>query len=265
MPLTERLRVYPSVRPEQARQPASQEGGEEEKKNSRRRRSEELLEIRKYFPGDDIRKVHWKVFAHTSELFLRIGEETPPPESRFLVILDAAPSAAVPKQVEAEYLDGLVERCAATVLELVGRGFQVFFTTSESGAPREITIEKNRELLGFLAGQWWSDRYALELPGQRYRQVLVYSSPGSGNLSRLLRELETRGWNVQLFLHDLSAPEKITARPRLRYLVLRPPVEELRSPGLIGPEELRSFREVLKQEVGRWTRKGKRQVFVETI
>jgi len=158
-----------------------------------------------------------------------------------------------------------VERCAATVLELVGRGFQVFFAASESGAPREITIEKNRELLGLLAGQWWSDRYALELPGQRYRQVLLYSSPGSGNLSRLLRELETRGWNVQLFLHDLSVPEEKAARRRLRYLVLCPPVEELRSPKLIGPEELRTFREVLNQEVGRWTRRGKRKVFVETI
>jgi uncharacterized protein (DUF58 family) len=143
--LTERLRVYPSVQPEQSRRPPSQEGGEEEKKKRRRRRSEELLEIRKYFPGDDIRKVHWKVFAHTSELFLRIGEETPPPESRFLVILDAAPSPAVPDRVAADYLDGLVERCAAAVLEMVGRGFQVFFATSESGAPREIKLEKNRK------------------------------------------------------------------------------------------------------------------------
>ncbi len=265
IPLSERLRVYPSVRPEQSRRPSSQEGGEEEKKKRRRKRSEELLEIRKYFPGDDIRKVHWKVFAHTSELFLRIGEETPPPESRFLVILDAAPSSAVPKQVEADYLDGLVERCAAAVLELVGRGFQVFFATSMSGAPREITLEKNRELLGFLAGLWWSHRYAPELPGQRYRQVLLYSSPGSGNLSRLLNDLETRGWSVQLFLHDLSAPEEKTARRGLRHLVLRPPVEELRPRGLIGPLELRAFREVLNQEVGRWTRGGKRKVFVETI
>ena len=265
IPLTERLRVYPSVRPEQSRRPPSQEGGEEEKRNRTKRRSEELLEIRKYFPGDDIRRVHWKVFAHTSELFLRIGEETPPPESRFLVILDAAPSSAVPKHVEADYLDGLVERCAATVLELVGRGFQVFFATSDSGLPREITLEKNRELLGFLAGLWWSRRYALELPGQRYREVLLYSSPGSGNLSRLLRELETRGGNVQLFLHDLSASEERTAGWGLRDLVLRPPVEEARSPGLVGPEELRAFRVVLNQEAGRWARRGKRKVFVETI
>jgi uncharacterized protein (DUF58 family) len=263
--LTERLRVYPSVQPEQSRRPPSQEGGEEEKKKRRRRRSEELLEIRKYFPGDDIRKVHWKVFAHTSELFLRIGEETPPPESRFLVILDAAPSPAVPDRVAADYLDGLVERCAAAVLEMVGRGFQVFFATSESGAPREIKLEKNRELLGFLAGLWWSERYALELPGQRYRQVLLYSSPGSANLSRLLSALETRGWNVQLFLQGLSAPEQKAAGQGLRYLVQRPPVVEERSPVLIGPEELRAFREVLNQEVSRWTRKGKRKVFVETI
>jgi len=112
---------------------------------------------------------------------------------------------------------------------------------------------------------WWSDKYDLELPGQRYRQVLLYSSPGSGNLSRLLSELETRGWNVQLFLHDLSAPEEKVAGRGLRYLVLRPPVEELRSSGFIDPEELQAFREVLNQEVSRWSRRGKRKVFVETI
>ncbi|MFQ3621285.1 MAG: DUF58 domain-containing protein, partial [Spirochaetales bacterium] len=39
----------------------------------------EELEIRKYIPGDDVRRLHWKLFAHSGELFLRVREEDPPP------------------------------------------------------------------------------------------------------------------------------------------------------------------------------------------
>jgi hypothetical protein len=265
MPLAERLQVFPSVRPEQLARASSLEGGQEQKKHRRKRRSEELLEVRKYFPGDDIRRVHWKVFAHTSELFLRIGEETPPPESRLLVILDAAPCPAIPARTRADYLDGLVERCGATVLELLGRGFQVFFAACDSGKPREITLEKDRELLGVLAGVWWSERYALELPHRYPHKVLLFSSPGSDNLPRLAGELEKRGWDVQLFFHDLIACEKKRGPRGIRRLLLRP-VEERHDPVQgIGAEELQAFREAMSREIGRWSRRGKWKVAVETI
>jgi len=263
--LAERLRVFPGVQPEAARRPPTLEGGQEENRGRRRRRSEELLEVRKYFPGDDIRKVHWKVFAHTSELFLRIGEETPPPESRFLVILDSAPTEVVPARVEADYLDSLVEICAATVLEVLARGYQVFFALCDSPQLRQVTVEKKLQLMGELAGVCWSDRYALELPRQNLYQILLFSSPGSANLPQVFGDLQKRGGEVKLFFPDLPLSAEEPHRSWIRNLVLRQAAEQSRAVQPLGSSELQSYRSQLDQEIIRWSRKGKWKVAVETI
>ena len=62
------------------------------------------------------------MFAHTDELFLRIGEEVPPPESRILFILDTTEGPFVPRSAAADYLDSLVESCASVMTHLVRRG-----------------------------------------------------------------------------------------------------------------------------------------------
>ena len=263
--LEEGLRVYPAVQPQASMRAPRMEDGREENRLRRHRRSEELLEVRKYFPGDDIRKVHWKVFAHTLELFLRIGEETPPPESRFLVILDSAPTAALPEAVEADYLDILVERCAATVLEMLGRGFQVFFAPCDASKPKEITPEKQRQLLAELAGVWWSDRYALSLPRRDPYQVFLFSSPGSGNLPRLFADLEKRGAEVKLLFPELTVQEQPSDPFSIRRLLFRVPSRRRGGNGRIGSEELESFQAVLDREIGRWNRRGGWKVVVETI
>jgi uncharacterized protein (DUF58 family) len=254
--LEEKLRVFPEVQPQAARRLPSLEGGQEENRSRWPRRSQELLEVRKYFPGDDIRKVHWKVFAHTSELFLRIGEETPPPESRFLVILDSAPTEAVPARIEADYLDALVENCAATVLEVLARGYQVFFALCDSPLLKQVSLEKKLQLLGELAGVFWSDRYALELPPQRLYQILLFSSPGSGNLPRIFGDLQKRGGGVKLFFPDLPVSEGEPRRSWIRKLVLRPAAGQSSAVPLIGSAELQNFRDTLDQEIVRWSRKG---------
>jgi uncharacterized protein (DUF58 family) len=263
--LEEKLRVYPSIEPGGPARLPSLEGGEEQERRRAKHRSEELLEVRKYFPGDDIRKLHWKVFAHTAELFMRIGEETPPPRSRFLVLLDASPSPWVPESLSADYLDGLVEACASAVLELAARGFKVLFTACHLGSPRMVSPEKGRELLGLLAEVWWTDRYSLELPRQQQRQVLLYSSPESANLPRLLGELESRGWEVRLFLKDLPRVESKVASRAVRELFLRPASKPAAPRAQAAEAQLRAFREALSREIGRRSSKGSRKVPVETI
>jgi len=52
------------------------------------RRNAELIESRPYYPGDDPRHIHWGMYAHTGELFLRIGEEVPPRVGTVTVALD---------------------------------------------------------------------------------------------------------------------------------------------------------------------------------
>ncbi len=84
----ESIRVYPFVAGKSEFLPRIEGGGERDEYTKRRKRSDELLEVRKYFPGDDLRKLNWNVFAHTGELFVRIGEDTFQMKSNVLVVTD---------------------------------------------------------------------------------------------------------------------------------------------------------------------------------
>jgi len=53
-----------------------------------RSRSEELIEARPYHPGDDTRRINWKAYAHSETLFVRIGEELPPPSAAANILID---------------------------------------------------------------------------------------------------------------------------------------------------------------------------------
>mgnify|MGYP006432757041 CR=1 FL=1 len=53
-----------------------------------RSRSEELIEARPYHPGDDTRRINWKAYAHSEMLFVRIGEENPPPSAAAEILID---------------------------------------------------------------------------------------------------------------------------------------------------------------------------------
>ena len=47
-------------------------------------RSDELYETRQYMPGDDPRKINWKVSAHTGTPVVREGELLPPPSTEYI-------------------------------------------------------------------------------------------------------------------------------------------------------------------------------------
>lgn len=51
------------------------------------KRSDELYENRPYVPGDDIRKINWKLYAHTNELSINQGDFMPPPQKLFTVYI----------------------------------------------------------------------------------------------------------------------------------------------------------------------------------
>ncbi len=62
-------------------------------------RNTEFIESRPYVPGDDPRRIHWTHYAHTGELFVRQGEEVPPPAGTCRIVLDAS-AAATPAEVD---------------------------------------------------------------------------------------------------------------------------------------------------------------------
>lgn len=52
------------------------------------KRSDDLYEIRPYAPGDDPRKINWKLYAHTGSLMLREGELLPPPSTEYVFLFN---------------------------------------------------------------------------------------------------------------------------------------------------------------------------------
>lgn len=52
-------------------------------------RSNDLIEARPYHPGDDTRRINWKAYAHSESLFVRIGEELPPPSFSADIVVDS--------------------------------------------------------------------------------------------------------------------------------------------------------------------------------
>ncbi len=51
-------------------------------------RTAELYESRPYFPGDDPRKIHWKLYAHTQALSIKLGAFEPPPVKRLTIYIE---------------------------------------------------------------------------------------------------------------------------------------------------------------------------------
>jgi len=54
------------------------EGGDRVIQSVKKINSQDFFDNRKYYPGDDIRRINWKVFAHIDELHVRQEEKIPP-------------------------------------------------------------------------------------------------------------------------------------------------------------------------------------------
>jgi hypothetical protein len=83
----EPLRVLPETEePASVPLPAGRTGISQGK--STFHRSDELYETRPYMPGDDPRKINWKVSAHTGTPVLREGELLPPPSTEYRFVFN---------------------------------------------------------------------------------------------------------------------------------------------------------------------------------
>jgi len=203
----ERVRIFPDSVAAADNIHRLEEGGEAVEFVKRRRLSEERLEVRKYYPGDDPRRLNWKIYAHLGELVLRVGEETPPPESRILVILDSNLPGCVTSDFSADYLDSIVETCTAFMQVLLLRGINIIFTAPGMKSPLVVSMEKYHELLSLLSGIWWNTKQeSLQYPVNRNIQAIIFSSTGSPALQSIVESVKSRGWNSSLIFKTLNPP-----------------------------------------------------------
>jgi len=249
VPLRETLTVFPSVSPLPDSSTFMEQAEESAVYAPRRRRSEELLEARKYYPGDDVRRLNWKVFAHLNELFLRIGEEVPPPESRILFVLDCTANPLVPRSVAADYLDRLVESCASLLVSLLGRRIDVMLSLPGVPMCRSYTEESRPAVLAALADVWWTDaEWRPELPGRRGLHVAVFSSPGSPGLPRILSRVHGLGWSMSLFIKGLEEEAPAPIR-RMKELLFVPQRVTERPPAAAGKREREALRDAMARDL----------------
>jgi uncharacterized protein (DUF58 family) len=107
-------------------------------------RSPEFTEYRAYRPGDDLRRLDWKLFARTDRPFLRIADDHA--ALRTAIIVDASASMRFPVSGYGkwEHASAIAMGLAAVAL---GDGDAVGITVSASDGPHGIPARRRRDVL----------------------------------------------------------------------------------------------------------------------
>lgn len=116
------LHVLPSVNHNGFRREQIIRGGDIATADADFLRSDEFLEVRKYYPGDDARRINWKMFAASGQLFVRIGEEIPPPTGEITVILNSHSPSVEGLQWSSDYTDILINTYLTFVYAFIEKG-----------------------------------------------------------------------------------------------------------------------------------------------
>ncbi|MEX2179609.1 MAG: DUF58 domain-containing protein [Gemmatimonadaceae bacterium] len=113
-------------------------------RSSRRGRSPEFTEYRAYRPGDDLRRLDWKLFGRTDRLFLRIADDHA--ALRTAIVVDASASMRFPV---AGY--GKWEHACAIALGLasiaIADGDAVGVVVAARGGDRAVPARRRRDVL----------------------------------------------------------------------------------------------------------------------
>ena len=88
-------------------------------------RTNELYESRPYFPGDDPRKIHWKLYAHTNTLSIKLGAFEPPPVKRLTIYIEKPVCTKKKEQAwVASIFDAFIGRLSGVIIELLNAGIR---------------------------------------------------------------------------------------------------------------------------------------------
>ncbi|AEJ20946.1 DUF58 domain-containing protein [Gracilinema caldarium] len=101
-------------------------GGTTHREEQTYQRTEELTEHRPYVPGDDPRRINWKLFGHSGDLFIRQGEQEPPPVAEYVLVLDTSIDYTIFSQEEGRLLvDGICQEALTLALELSRKRYAI--------------------------------------------------------------------------------------------------------------------------------------------
>jgi uncharacterized protein (DUF58 family) len=114
-------------------------------------RTDILIDHRPYVPGDDPRRINWKLYGHGGELFVREGERERPPHSNIVILIDSQydPELYSPKAAR-RTVDLLCENALAAAIECADSGLNVQIG---GNARKTAAVVKPEEIASALA---WS-------------------------------------------------------------------------------------------------------------
>jgi uncharacterized protein (DUF58 family) len=108
--------------------------GSERRNETEMRKTDDLTEQRPYIPGDDPRRINWKLYSHAGELFVRQEEREPPPHSQFVLLMDTdADGSLYPAEEGAAAVDALCSTALSLLLEKTASGIEVLFGFTGGG------------------------------------------------------------------------------------------------------------------------------------
>lgn len=168
LPEEEHLLILPAPYPASILPMLPERGGRQIREHRFPTTSLEELEIRKYQPGDDIRRLHWKLYAHSGELFFRIGEQDPPPVDTFHLHFDPTLPPKLPASLHLPAVDLMASIGARVLMELSKAGKRILLSTNPP-----IPTDRPQD--------FWFTLPVLELDA-------VHPEPGLAALARLAPE-----------------------------------------------------------------------------
>ena len=198
----ERLLVLPRAAEEPVSLPP-RAGGHEQRSEPHFQRTDDLIDHRPYVPGDDPRRINWKLYGHAGDLFIREGEPEPPPHSRLVMLLDtqADPLLYTPEAARCG-VDLLCSQALALIREYAGRGIDILLGYTggaiQGGGSGELAA-----LLARPAALLPADMADLPDPPED-RNILLLALPrssGEAALDRFLKKRGTKNETVVLFLY----------------------------------------------------------------
>jgi uncharacterized protein (DUF58 family) len=198
-------------------------GGEEQRNTPRLLRTDNLIDHRPYIPGDDPRRINWKLYGHAGDLFIREGEPQPPPHSRLVILLDTQVDGACYNEDAGRLaVDLLCESALAIAVDYARRGIEISVGYSGGNIAGGNTVGDNysggdyaaaniQELAALLAyPAALSAAMKLPMPVED-RGVLILALPreraGDSALDQFLR---TRNMRLAVDLVFLYSDERLT-------------------------------------------------------
>jgi len=157
-------------------------------------RTDNLIDHRPYIPGDDPRRINWKLYGHGGGLFVREGEREPPPHSNIVIMTDCEYDPSLYDREEARLgVDVLCENALAAAQACLESGMDVLITyTSDAAVRSDIPLllsAKQASSLAWPAALPLSASMELPATPEDY-SILILALPRSASDTALDRFLK---------------------------------------------------------------------------